>query len=111
MMLRLRTVDGLPLDAYESLAGRSFLGDHGPFAHRLCAEGLARMENGVFRLTDEGMLVSNRGTQKRGMSISSRKRGMSLIIIERGIPMPLPSLDKGDVPVYGIFLYMFQLIY
>ena len=26
MMLRLRTVDGLPLDAYESLAGRSFLG-------------------------------------------------------------------------------------
>ena len=23
------------------------------------AEGLARMENGVFRLTDEGMLVSN----------------------------------------------------
>ena len=58
MMLRLRTVDGLPLDAYESLAGRSFLGDHGPFAHRLCAEGLARMENGVFRLTDEGMLVS-----------------------------------------------------
>lgn len=25
-MLRLRTVDGLPLDAYESLAGRSFLG-------------------------------------------------------------------------------------
>ncbi|MEF2678443.1 MAG: coproporphyrinogen-III oxidase family protein, partial [Bilophila wadsworthia] len=59
MMLRLRTVDGLPLDAYESLAGRSFLGDHGPFAHRLCAEGLARMENGVFRLTDEGMLVSN----------------------------------------------------
>ena len=59
MMLRLRTVDGLPLDAYESLAGRSFLGDHGAFAHRLCAEGLARMENGVFRLTDEGMLVSN----------------------------------------------------
>jgi nitrate reductase NapE component len=45
------------------------------------------------------------------MSISSRKRGMSLIIIERGIPMPLPSLDKGDVPVYGICLYMFQLIY
>lgn len=23
----------------------------------------------------------------------------------------LPSLDKGDVPVYGICLYMFQLIY
>ncbi len=59
MMLRLRTVDGLPLDAYESLAGRSFLADHGPFARRLCAGGLARMENGVFRLTDEGMLVSN----------------------------------------------------
>ena len=39
------------------------------------------------------------------MSISSRKRGTSLI------PMPLPSLDKGDVPVYGICLYMFQLIY
>ena len=31
---------------------------------------------------------------------------MSLIIIERGIPMPLPSLDKGDVPVYGICLYI-----
>ena len=45
------------------------------------------------------------------MSISSRKRGMSLIIIERGIPMPLPSLDKGDVPVYGICLYMFKSIY
>lgn len=56
-------------------------------------------------------VTPHRGTQKRGMSISSRKRGMSLIIIERGIPMPLPSLDKGDVPVYGIFLYMFQLIY
>ena len=25
--------------------------------------------------------------------------------------MPLPSLDKGDVPVYGICLYMFQFIY
>ena len=36
---------------------------------------------------------------------------MSLIIIEKGIPMPLPSLDKGDVPVYGICLYTFQLIY
>lgn len=59
MMLRLRTVDGLPLDAYESLSGRSFTADHGPFARRLCVEGLARMENGVFRLTDEGMLVSN----------------------------------------------------
>lgn len=35
----------------------------------------------------------------------------TLIIIEGGIPMPLPSLDKGDVPVYGICLYMFQLIY
>ena len=45
------------------------------------------------------------------MSISSRKRGTSLIIIEGGIPMPLPALDKGDVPVYGICLYMFQLIY
>ena len=45
------------------------------------------------------------------MSISSRKRGTSLIIIEGGIPMPLPSLYKGDVPVYGICLYMFQLIY
>lgn len=41
----------------------------------------------------------------------TRKRGTSLIIIEGGIPMPLPSLDKGDVPVYGICLYMFQLIY
>ena len=50
-------------------------------------------------------------TPHSGMSISSRKRGMSLIIIEKGIPMPLPSLDKGDVPVYGICLYMFQLIY
>ncbi len=59
MMLRLRTVDGLPLDAYESLAGRPFMADHGPFVRRLCAGGLARMEDGVFRLTDEGMLVSN----------------------------------------------------
>ena len=59
MMLRLRTVDGLPLNAYESLAGRPFMEDHGPFALHLCAEGLARMGNGVFRLTDEGMLVSN----------------------------------------------------
>ena len=25
--------------------------------------------------------------------------------------MPLPSLDKGDVPVYGICLYMFCLLY
>lgn len=57
-MLRLRTVDGLPLDAYESLAGRSFWGItvRSPTASVLRA---GRMENGVFRLTDEGMLVSN----------------------------------------------------
>ena len=42
-VLDLRQLSEETLDAYESLAGRSFLGDHGPFAHRLCAEGLARM--------------------------------------------------------------------
>ncbi len=59
MMLRLRTVDGLPLETYERLAGRHFMEDHGAFARRLCAAGLARLENGRFRLTPEGMLVSN----------------------------------------------------
>ena len=59
MMLRLRTVEGLPLEAYERLAGRPFTDDHGRFAQRLCEAGLARLDNGRFRLTPEGMLVSN----------------------------------------------------
>ena len=59
MMLRLRTVDGLPLAAYARVAGRPFLEAHGAFARRLCAAGLARLEDGRFRLTAGGMLVSN----------------------------------------------------
>ena len=59
MMLRLRTVEGLPLAAYRALTGREFLDDHGPLVDRLCAEGLAQCAGGTFRLTSRGLLVSN----------------------------------------------------
>lgn len=59
MMLRLRTVEGLPLDAYAALTGRAFLADHGALVRRLCEGGLAEAAEGRFRLTKAGMLVSN----------------------------------------------------
>ena len=59
VMLRLRTVDGLPLDAYESLAGRSFLGItvRSPTASVL--RGWPAWRTGCFGLRMKGMLVSN----------------------------------------------------
>ena len=59
MMLRLRTVDGLPLATYEVLSGQHFAARHGNLAHRLAEAGLARLDADDFRLTTSGMLVSN----------------------------------------------------
>lgn len=118
MMLRLRTVDGLPLDAYESLAGRSFLGDHGRSPTASVLRGWPAWRTGCFGLRMKGCLfptVSSvnflkRNPKARNKDFIEEKRNVPYNY-RRGIPMPLPSLDKGDVPVYGICLYMFQLIY
>lgn len=59
MMLRLRMVEGLALDDYAALTGRAFLDEHGAFVRRLCGGGLAEVKDGRFRLTRQGMLVSN----------------------------------------------------
>lgn len=59
MMLRLRTVKGLALDDYAALTGRAFLDEHGAFVRRLCEGGLAEAKDRTFRLTRQGMLVSN----------------------------------------------------
>ena len=64
------------------------------------------------------MLVSNsilgellkRNPKARNEHFIEEKRNVPYNY-RKGIPMPLPSLDKGDVPVYGICLYMFQIIY
>ena len=63
MMLRLRTVEGLPLNLYAEWTGRNFLEDHGPFVEELLRHDLARLveKEGESRLslTVRGMLLSN----------------------------------------------------
>ncbi len=59
MMLRLRTVRGLRVKAYNELTGRDFLKDHQRLIHALHQRGLVRILNGYFSLTRSGMLVSN----------------------------------------------------
>lgn len=59
MMLRLRTVRGLRVKAYNELTGRDFLRDHQRLIHVLHQKGLVRILNGYFSLTRSGMLVSN----------------------------------------------------
>jgi len=59
VMLRLRMVEGLPLHEYRALTGRDFAADNAALLRALEREGLARLESGHFRLTRQGMLVSN----------------------------------------------------
>ena len=63
VMLRLRTARGLPLDEYRRFTGRDFAADNAALIAGLCAEGLARMDEGPegprFALTRPGMLISN----------------------------------------------------
>lgn len=63
MMLRLRTVEGLPLNLYAEWTGRNFLEDHGTFVEELLRHDLARLveKEGESRLslTVRGMLLSN----------------------------------------------------
>jgi oxygen-independent coproporphyrinogen-3 oxidase len=63
VMLRLRTARGLPLDEYRAFTGRDFAADNAALIAGLCAEGLARIDEGPegprFALTRPGMLISN----------------------------------------------------
>lgn len=58
-MLRLRTTRGLRLARYRELTGRDFLKEHGRLIPLLHRRGLVKIRDGFFRLTREGMLVSN----------------------------------------------------
>ena len=64
VMLRLRTVRGLPLEEYRRCTGRDFAEDNAQLIGTLVNEGLARvddsgMDGPRFTLTRAGMLISN----------------------------------------------------
>ncbi len=59
LMLRLRTVKGLRLAAWQEATGRPFLTDFGSLVRPLQKNGLALIRNDHLRLTRSGMLVSN----------------------------------------------------
>ena len=59
LMLRLRMSKGLSLQAYRACSGRSFQDDFGNLAQLLQKNGLAACRKGWFRLTRQGMLVSD----------------------------------------------------
>ncbi|WP_446424157.1 radical SAM family heme chaperone HemW [Mailhella sp.] len=64
VMLRLRTVRGLPLEEYRRFTGRDFAADNAQLITTLVGEGLASMDDDGtdsprFALTRAGMLISN----------------------------------------------------
>lgn len=59
VMLRLRTTRGLRLARYREVTGRDFLKEHDRLIPLLHRRGLVKIRDGFFRLTREGMLVSN----------------------------------------------------
>lgn len=59
VMLSLRTARGLDLKAYRRLTGRGFLKEYEALVSALRQNDLARISSGRFRLTKEGMLVSD----------------------------------------------------
>jgi len=59
VMLELRTVAGIDLGAFRARYGVDFEGKFKRGVETLCANGLAVLENGCFRLTDEGLDVQN----------------------------------------------------
>ncbi|MBU1003505.1 MAG: radical SAM family heme chaperone HemW [Proteobacteria bacterium] len=59
VMLRLRTTQGLNLEAYKKLAGISFTEEFGPLIRALRQNELIRLSGGYLRLSKTGMLVSD----------------------------------------------------
>lgn len=59
IMLRLRTMRGLRLKAYNTLTGRDFMKDNQRLVQALYENGLIRLRDGFLSLTRKGMLVSN----------------------------------------------------
>ena len=59
IMLRLRTVKGLDLRAYQAFSGENFVARHQRLMDLLYQKGLIRIRNNHLGLTRNGMLVSN----------------------------------------------------
>ena len=59
IMLRLRTVKGLDLRAYQAFSGENFVAKHQRLMDLLYQKGLIRIRNNHLALTRNGMLVSN----------------------------------------------------
>ena len=59
IMLRLRTVKGLDLRAYQAFSGENFVARHQRLMDLLYQKGLIRIRNNHLALTRNGMLVSN----------------------------------------------------
>ena len=59
IMLRLRTVRGLDLRAYQAFSGENFVARHQRLMDLLYQKGLIRIRNNHLGLTRNGMLVSN----------------------------------------------------
>ena len=59
IMLRLRTVKGLDLHAYQAFSGENFVSRHQRLMDLLYQKGLIRIRNNHLALTRNGMLVSN----------------------------------------------------
>lgn len=59
VMLELRTVRGIDLNAFQARYGVDFAGKYARGIRMLCENGLAKMADGRFFLTDEGLDVQN----------------------------------------------------
>ena len=59
LLTRLRLREGLDLGEFERRFGRDVENECGDELRRLCVENLAVWENGWFRLTPRGLLLSN----------------------------------------------------
>lgn len=59
LMLALRTAKGMALAEYRRLTGRDLVAAEGRLLGELRSRGLIRIKDGFFRLTRQGMLVSN----------------------------------------------------
>ena len=100
MMLRLRTVDGLPLDAYESLAGRSFLVITGRSPTVSVLRGWPAWRTGCFGLRMKGCLfptVSSVNFLKR----NPKARNEHFIEEKRNVPYNYRRGDSHAPPLAG----------
>jgi oxygen-independent coproporphyrinogen III oxidase len=64
LLLRLRTADGLDLDALEARYGVDLLAEHVDEIAALEADGLVRLRGSTLRLTDDGKLVADAVTER-----------------------------------------------